>query len=315
MFNFQNYRQCVIYSRMQRRSRFRKASVSRPLLLSARDIALFSLLARYRFLRANFIHAFLGGDRQHLIDRLRLLWDHGYLDRPVAQWETIHALCRPIIYENTDRAEQTLRQHGAAVASNAPVQTFKHSLLVSDLVSSFELSARQFGIAFLPSDTLGITSLQLPCAISHTFRNGKIYRSARGLVPDALFGLRGTKTIWFALEADRGTEPIDRGNLQQTSYLQKILSYRDVISKRTYEHHWRINDLLVLNVITKIGRVRTVLKYLDEELNQSPRSMLFKELPSLVGLDKSPTPLTSILDEPWERAGHEAVSIARVLAH
>jgi hypothetical protein len=78
--------------------------------------------------------------------------------------------------------------------------------MVCDIIASFEL-AKKSALTFLPSETLDIGSLELSCDISHTFKTGKTHRSKKALEPDALFGLKGEKIIWFALEADRGTEP------------------------------------------------------------------------------------------------------------
>jgi len=280
-------------------------------MLSPRDIALFSLLARYRYLRSNFIYAFIGGDRQHLTDRLRLLWDNGYLERPAQQWETANALYNSIVYENTEKAERVLRQHAQPVSSNTPVRIFKHALMVCDIVVSFEIAAKTHGLTFLPSETLDIRSLELPCEISHTFKTGKTHHSKKALEPDALFGLRGSKTIWFALEADRGTEPKDRDNLEQTSYLRKILGYRDIVKNRTYQTHWGTPNLLVLNVTTKSGRAKHIIDFMDIELKQNPSSMLFKEVPILASFEETPQPLLSLLTDPWERAGHPPLSIGK----
>jgi hypothetical protein len=73
--------------------------------------------------------------------------------------------------------------------------------MVCDIIASFELAAKKSALTFLPSEMLDIGSLELSCDISHTFK------SKKALEPDALFGLKGEKIIWFALEADRGTEP------------------------------------------------------------------------------------------------------------
>jgi hypothetical protein len=40
---------------------------------------------------------------------------------------------------------------------------------------------------------------------------------------------------YYAIEADRGTEPIERSNLNQTSYLRKFLQYAHVLKGGTYK--------------------------------------------------------------------------------
>src|SRR5438552_1709419 len=83
-------------------------------------------------------------------------------------------------------------------------------------------------------------ALDIPRSISHTLpRTGNVHGADITIVPDALFGLEyahgGTKTYrFFALEADRGMMPVMRSNLHQTSYLKKILAYREIAAQNLH---------------------------------------------------------------------------------
>jgi hypothetical protein len=55
--------------------------------LSPRDVAIFAVLARHRYLPADYIHALVGGNFKHLIHRLNVLTraPNLFIDRPQQQ--------------------------------------------------------------------------------------------------------------------------------------------------------------------------------------------------------------------------------------
>jgi hypothetical protein len=107
------------------------------------------------------------------------------------------------------------------------------------------------------------------------------------------------------LEADRYNEPLTRTNLDQTSYLRKILQYRAILSKRTHLAHWGISTLFVLTVTTSELRTKSIIE-LVEHLTDGNGSthFLFKTMPSLASLERAPLPTPFMLATPWQRAGH-----------
>src|SRR5580658_8422323 len=101
----------------QRNSRWTRAPTRAPrktAYLSAHDIAIFSVLARYRYLPADYIHAFVGGNFKHLIHRLNVLAREPnlFLDRPEQQRANAQANCRPLIYELDERGAHVLQDRG-----------------------------------------------------------------------------------------------------------------------------------------------------------------------------------------------------------
>ena len=76
------------------------------LYLTQRDIEIFKLLQRYRYLRSTFIHEFVGGRQiTRFKERLGDLFHEGYLWRPKQQWQHINARYSPAIYELDKLAE------------------------------------------------------------------------------------------------------------------------------------------------------------------------------------------------------------------
>ena len=51
------------------------------------------------------------------------------------------------------------------------------------------------------------------------------------MIPDRVFGVRRKsnpgETVWYFLEADRATMPVERHSLKQTSFARKLLAYHE----------------------------------------------------------------------------------------
>src|SRR5215470_9141771 len=98
----------------KRRSRMRRIKVGKRIELTERDIELFKLLNRYRYLRSTFLYAFVGGNSEtHFKERLGHLYhDGGYIRRPEQQWQFANSRYMPVIYELDTKGEQVLRDQG-----------------------------------------------------------------------------------------------------------------------------------------------------------------------------------------------------------
>src|SRR5665213_2127547 len=123
------------------RSRMTRANAGTRVVLSPRDLEIFKLLNRYRYLRSTFIHTLVGGYKIALIKRLGTLFHDGYLDRPAQQWQAINARYMPAVYELGTRGAQALRSVGIAVNPMSS-QQFSHSLMVCDILASIEIGIR-----------------------------------------------------------------------------------------------------------------------------------------------------------------------------
>lgn len=314
----------------------------RGIELTERDIEIFQLLTRYRYLRSGHLHALAGGKSQkRFIERLGDLYHEGrYLNRPPQQWQTINARYMPAVYELGDAGELVLKQRGLARES-APslvgkrrlgaVRQYHHELMICDIICSIEIGVRadpKFRFVSwqeilqnpkMPECTRNSASpFAVPVSAYYTCpRTKNTYRSDKPLVPDALFGIEYTTNgqkgyRFFALEADRNTEPVFRGTLQQTSYLRKILQYREIAARSTYRTHWGLPNLLVLNVTTNEQHMKNIMQ-LIEELSDGKGStyLLFKTLPSLASLERAPLPTPDMLTAAWQRVRHDPFFIDR----
>jgi len=264
-----------------RRSRMRRTRTGKRIELTARDLAIFRLLSRFRYLRSNLIHACVGGRSQtRFIERLGDLYHEGFLDRPAQQWEFAYCRFLPTVHEIGARGRRVLDERGepgvepVTFLSKSGHQQFQHALMICDVLAVLELAARRDGrvrfiawpeiLAKAPLATrTSAHALQLPAGP----REGA--GLDRGPLPDGLFGLEysqsGAKTYrFFALEIDRGTMPVSRTNALQTSYVGKILNYHSALSREAHRHRWGLPNLLVLTVTLTEPRMMSIMSALNQ---------------------------------------------------
>jgi len=80
-----------------RRQKFVRGEATDPLKLTSRDLELIRDVAEFRFLNTEQLLALHEGGRRNLKQRLSLLFQHGYLDRPKVQ-KTAHLVSSHIVY-------------------------------------------------------------------------------------------------------------------------------------------------------------------------------------------------------------------------
>lgn len=321
----------------KRRSRMRRISSGKRIELTERDIELFKLLNRYHFLRSNFLYAFLGGNSEtRFKERLGHLYHDGrYINRPEQQWQFANSRYMPVIYELDDRGEQVLRERGL-IHCDSPLlkrgrtgayRQFAHQLMICDCMASMELGVRQDrGLRFIswqeivakaPESTRKLDNpFAIPVSISHAFpRTGAVQRADIKIVPDGLFGLEytrdGSKAYrFFALEADRNTQPVTRSDLQQTSYLRKILAYRQLSAQGIHKSYLGLPNLFVLTVTTNEPHMTSIMSLVKElAIEGKSKLFLFKTMSSLGDFEKAPAPTAHLLTDQWPRVGYEAFRI------
>lgn len=301
------------------RSRLEADSRGRRVLLTARDLELFGLLDRYRYLPSNFLHAFLGGHPTYHRQRLTDLFHEGWLRKPAAQWETFNARYRPNAYELGPKARAALsdvrEKNRFQIGAGGP---FWHEYLVCLTMASIDLAARDAGVSLVGwRDVLAkapaavqasTTPFSLPIAVP------EIPGARRTLRPDALpFGLRGARTIWFpGIELDRHTEPIHVSDLRarSSSILLKLLQYREFVRNRLFETHYGMPNAMVPVITVNDTHMRNMMDLaLTISDGRGFKWLLFKSLPHWAGRGGSPEPERHILSSPWLRAGNPPVNL------
>lgn len=134
----------------------------------------------------------------------------------------------------------------------------EHALLVSSVMVSLELACRERGFRLLYED-----ELVLPVAPQPFQWWVKIAGGIKlGVIPDAVFAIEypdANARAYFFLEADRGTMPVVRKHLTQTSFKRKLLAYEATWADKVHQRHLGIHRFRVLTVTTIAARVQSLL--------------------------------------------------------
>jgi hypothetical protein len=317
-----------------------RISAGKRIELTERDIELFKLLACYRYLRSNFLYAFLGGaSHTRFIERLGDLYHDGrFINRPEQQWQFANCRYMPLAYELDGNGETVLRSLGFGNYDSPLLnkgrmggyRQFAHQLLICECMASIELGTRGHpGLRFIAWQEIMSKAPEASRAMRNPFEfsvsisyaadyGGAATRADTKIVPDGLFGLEysgvGEKSYrFFALELDRNTMPLVRSDLNQSSYLRKMLAYRAVTDQSIQKTQLGVPNLFVLNVTTSEHHMRNIMSLLAHLAPEGKGKLfLFKTSNDLGVLGRAPDPATRMLTEPWQRVGFDPLCINKM---
>ena len=254
--------------------RFERAPDIRPMQLTERDRDILRHAYRHRFLRSSHVVALTNGSPQQTLRRLQLLYHHGYLERPRAQIDYFHrGGSRPLIYGLGNKSAPLLPREKAVpyldwqTKNRSVGRVFlEHALLVSDVLVRIELACRQGRVRLLAADEFlfphQTRKRREPIHWSVNFEN----KSKLGLIPDRVFALEfpnqpvDRRRAFYFLEADRGTMPVMRGNLAQSSFYRKLLAYEATWTQNIHRTRLGLHRFRVLTVTTSAERVKHLIE-------------------------------------------------------
>jgi hypothetical protein len=283
-----------------------------------RDIEIFKLLARFRYLPADYIHAFTGGNAKALGRRLNLLSrkPNLYLARPDQQRQSAAANHRPLIYELDERGSRVLRERGFFVPPKATRRNFSHELMVAQITASIELGTKHNSNTRLITWAEILASEKTPKATCDSalasirvsyFLNSESH-TAEITADGRPFGLErtidGLRTYLFfpGIEADCATEPISSDDSTRSSIGRKFAAYMAIAQQSLHRSHFGFPNLFVPFITTNITRMRSMMELLDRmTAGHGSKMFLFKTFPSLTSVEKQPAADGHMLTEPWER--------------
>ncbi len=261
LHHFACLRHCAEMSRLPRFQRVVKVA---PIKLTERDHNIIRLIHRHRFLRSHQIIALLGGSAQNLSRRFQWLFHHGYLERPRAQLQYYERSgSQTIAYGLGNKSGSVVQLNPASWGEkNRGIGRIylAHALLVSDVMVALELACRRHGIRLLHEDELNLP-IQAPLYWRVKIRDG----TKLGVIPDRVFALEyadqngQVQRVHYFLEADRGTMPVVREKLAQTSFCRKLLAYEATWGNKVHQRHLGIPRFRVLTVTTSAARVKSLL--------------------------------------------------------
>lgn len=277
-----------------RRPRFRRASEPPAFRLTDDDVIIIRELARHRFLRSTHIAALISRSLDRTNDRLSRLFHAGYIDRPRAQLDYYPtAGSAPMAYALADRGARLLIERDGFDFANvewsrknrqAGRPFIEHQLEIVDFYVALQRAVAQRNDVQLihPDETVAAFPDQrfsernpfaLRVKLSHQGTMHEI-----GVVPDLVFGLEfpdGSRRC-FMVEIDRGTMPIARSDIRQTSLERKMRAYLTAHAAKLHEKHFGWKTFRVLIVTTDEYRVRSSMEELSNlRVAGSPGPSLF----------------------------------------
>jgi hypothetical protein len=253
--------------------RFKRSGAIAAIRLTERDRDILRMVHRHRFLRSDHITSLLLGSPQQILRRLQRLYHHGYLERPRCQIDYYQHGSRCMAYGLGRKGAALLKRQLSlpyprlTQGQHGPVGRLflTHALLVSDVMVALELACRrQHSMRLLMPD-----EVELPRNAGRRYDQFKwtvnLGNGSRiGVVPDRAFALESAAgsgaRCWFFLEADRGTMPVTRANLNQTSFCRKLLAYQATWTQGVHRTRFGCDRFRVLTVTTNAARISSMLR-------------------------------------------------------
>jgi len=298
-----------------RRCRMKAQSTGKRVKPQPRDLLWFEKLAEHGPLPSSFLLEFCKGthrSEKRGKERLTDLFNEGdtpdggaYLTRPMQQVNVIDARYKPIVYDLSPASIAALRKAGCAIEPRRS-GPYRHSLMVSCITASFELACRdRSDVNYIPQSAIlarANASMRWPTEV-YDPEDDVTYQ--KDLIPDAIFGLEyltdeGKRYRFFALEADRATEPMRSATNHRKSFKRHLFQYEDYVEFGGYREHLNLTaPMIVLNVTTNEERVEHMLEMTREFYPDGNSYQLFRFCEGSEGVKSRCDPIQSFLESRW----------------
>jgi hypothetical protein len=315
-----------VLDKPKRRDRNKRVPTGKEIELQLRDLwGIFRPIYEHGQLSTNYLYEFTkpySTSLYSLKNRLKDLYHEdntphdGWYLRRMKEHPELPDRNRFAIYDVTQQAEHALEEAGyKPLKRSFALDLDPHRFMIACTGASLEIAVNEDPTLKWESRSsilqeAGHKWLHIkPCVISH-----KGSKSIHDLEPDDLFGIEYAGNYWrlFAVECDRGNEPYERADLDETSLHAKFLRYKHVIEKGIYKDHFgRKCGLLVLFIFTTTTKQDEFLRRV-EEWNHGPCSwILAKTVPSFGKKLSIPEVMRELLTVPWHRAGFAHLDISK----
>lgn len=302
-----------------RRSRLGATSTGKRVSPTNRDLRWFAALAEHGPLPSSFLlafsrdsHASVKRARERLTDLFHE--DHTpdggpYLIRPPQQFRTIDSRYNQLVYDLAPAGWRALeRSSMVTVMPTAPSGPWLHRFMTSCITASVEIATlEQDKVSYVPQSEIlarAETDLRFPVTITDPATG---WCGQKDLIPDAIFGLgyhteRGDRFRFFAVEADRATEPTTSSNWNRKSFERNLLQYDAYVAGGAYRKHLSLTaPLLVLNVLSDAKRMERMVHFVAERYPHGNAFMLFQAWEDFGPVFRPPEPNMDFLSGAWSR--------------
>jgi Replication-relaxation len=234
-----------------------------------------------------------------------------YLTRPPQQFRTLDSRYNQLVYDVTSASKKALLRAGLSTgAPSSPSGPWLHRFMVSCITASVELATLDDpNITYIPQSQILArvnTDLRFPVTIIDPVTNR---RQAKDLIPDAVFGLEyhtdsGSRYRFFAVEADRATEPATSSNFNRKSFMRSLLQYDEYVAGGLYRQHLGLTaPLLVLIVSSNPVRTARMIDLTAKHYPSGNAYMLFQTWDDFGPVFRPPSPNPALLIGDWARSG------------
>jgi hypothetical protein len=310
-----------------RRQRLTSQSTDKRVRPRDRDLRWFSKLSEHGPLPSSYLLQYAQDMRRsdkRARERLTDLFNEDntpdggpYLTRPPQQFRTLDSRYNQLVYDVTPASKKALLKAGLLTSSpSASSGPWLHCFMVSCITASVELATIDDpGITYIPQSRIlarANADLRFPVTIiDPTTKRSQ----AKDLIPDAMFGLEyhtesGSRFRFFAVEADRATEPATSSNFNRKSFRRSLLQYGAYVSGGTYRQHLGLTaPLLVLHVSSEPVRTARMIDLTAKLYPNGNSFMLFQTWKDFGPVFRPPPPNPALLIGNWARGGLGAFRI------
>lgn len=314
---------------MKRRRRF-KPSPEESLAFAPSDLEILRTVADHDIIDSRALRQLLDRGDQGILRRLRELFDHDYLRRPLKQIERYRdgGGSSPMVYTLGNRGilelEQRLNYRRSKIDWTARARTLKrgfidHTLGITEFMVRLELTCRDRGHLRI----VHLEEILQTAAPAATRSNVRAYqwavpvewnslRKEITLTPDRIFAIEdknrpaGANRRFFFLEVDRGTEPADTDNLLRTSIRKKLAAYSQTHGRKLHQSVYGMNSFRVLFVVdgTREGRIKSITDTYRKRRLDLTGAGLF-----LFAAERELRTAKDVLVAPWVNAEGQPISL------
>jgi hypothetical protein len=304
-----------------RRSRIVATSTGKRVSPTERDMFWLQKLAEHGPLPSSFLLAYAKhshASEKRATERLGDLFhedntpDGGsYLTRPVQQFRTIDSRYNQLVHDLAPAGWRALQRSGFDIERcTAPSGPWPHRHMTACITASIELACRaRDDISYIPQSQIlqrAGTTLRCPVTIIDPASKRQM---TKDLIPDALFGLQyhtveGDRFRFFAVEADRATEPTTSDNWNRKSLERSLRQYDAYVAGGAYRQHLNLTaPLMVLNVLSDQRRMERMVEFVAKSYPNGNSFMLFQAWESFDPAFRPPHSQPRLLMGEWVRGG------------
>jgi hypothetical protein len=276
--------------------RFSRPGVPPPFRITERDVDILRAISQFRFLSSHQVQRIVGGSERGVRNRLRNLFAHGYLDRPVHQRAELAAFLNPpLVYGLGKHGARLLADLGRPIDhrldwttknTRATSPFLAHTIEVAETMMQFTSACHGSAARLvdhhelLPLMPEPIRTAHDPFALRVKFRH-HAKDVVVAVVPDRLFALVYPDTRHnFALELDRGTTDINAKRIiGKSSFRRKLLGYFRAWQDRRHADVWGFKSFRVLTVTTSEKRIENMLAAQREITKDCPAGLFLYSTP------------------------------------